>query len=61
MNIISELSEMPSAKEASVLPIKDRLVQNGHTATATYLEAVKRQIERDFYKALECPFLSGSF
>ena len=65
MNIISKLSEGQSANGASVPSTKDRLVQkgvqNGHTATATYLENVKRQIEQDFYKALECPFLSGSF
>ncbi len=65
MNIISKLSERQSTKEASAPLIKDILVpkdfQNGYTTTASYLENVKRQVEQDFYKALECPFLSGSF
>lgn len=62
---MSKLSERQSVNKASVPIIKDKSVQkdcqNGYTTTASYLENVKRQIEQDFYKALECPFLSGSF
>lgn len=65
MKSMSKLSERQSVNKASVPLTKDRLVQkgvqNGYTATAIYLEAVKKRIKQDFYKALECPFLSGSF
>jgi len=65
MKTMSKLSKRKSVNEASVPIIKDKSVQkdcqNGYTTTASYLENVKRQIEQDFYKALECPFLGGSF
>ena len=65
MKSMSKLSKRKSVNEASVPIIKDKSVQkdcqNGYTATAIYLEAVKKRIKQDFYKALECPFLSGSF